>query len=86
MTVEISRTVIWFRVRVPVLSELIAEVEPGVSTAGSTFMIAFFLAMFIEPTDRIVVTTAGSASGIDPTARATPMPKSTVNELPGRVP
>ena len=78
----ISRTVIWFMVSVPVLSELIAEVEPSVSTAGSTFMIAFFFAMLTEPTDRIVVTTAGSASGIDPTARATPMPKSTVNDSP----
>ena len=55
----ISRTVIWFIVRVPVLSELIADVEPSVSTAGSTFMMAFFLAMLSEPTERIVVTTAG---------------------------
>ena len=78
----ISRTVIWFRVRVPVLSELIAEVEPSVSTAGRTFMMAFFLAMLTEPTDRIVVTTAGSASGIEPTASATPIPKSAMKDSP----
>ena len=47
----ISRTVIWFIVSVPVLSELIAEVEPSVSTAGSVFMMAFFLAMATEPID-----------------------------------
>ncbi len=45
-------------------------------------MIAFFLAMLTDPTDRIVVTTAGRASGMEPTARATPMPKRTVNDSP----
>ena len=78
----ISRTVIWFMVSVPVLSELIAEVEPSVSTAGSVFMMAFFLAMATEPVERIVVTTAGSASGMDPTARATPMTKRSANASP----
>src|SRR5206468_4031494 len=38
--------------------------------------------MLTEPTDRIVVTTAGRASGMEPTARATPMPKRTVKDSP----
>ena len=67
-------------VSVPVLSELMAEVEPSVSTAGSVFMMACFFAMATEPIERIVVTTAGSASGIEPTARATPIAKSSVND------
>ena len=45
-------------------------------------MMAFFLAMLIEPTDRMVVTTAGSASGMEPTASATPIPNSTAKDSP----
>ena len=38
-------TTIWLVVSVPVLSEQITLVQPSVSTAGSTVMMAFFLAM-----------------------------------------
>ena len=45
--------VIWLRVRVPVLSELSAEVEPSVSTERRRFMIAPASASVCEPFDRI---------------------------------
>ncbi|CAH0293151.1 hypothetical protein SRABI128_03952 [Microbacterium sp. Bi128] len=45
-------------------------------------MMAFFLAILTDPTDRMVVTTAGSASGMEPTASATPIPKSTAKDSP----
>lgn len=59
-----STTVTWFIVRVPVLSELIAEVKPSVSTDGSSLTIAFRPARFRLPTERITWVTVGSASGI----------------------
>jgi hypothetical protein len=51
-------------VRVPVLSELIAEVDPSVSTAGRSFTMAFRLARSTPPRDRMVCVTVGSASGM----------------------
>ena len=48
----------------PVLSELIAEVNPSVSTDGSSFTIAFRFARSTLPSDRITWVTVGSASGI----------------------
>ena len=69
-------------VRVPVLSELMAEVDPRVSTAGRLLMMAFFSAIATVPIARMVVTTAGRASGIEPIARETPMVKSVVKSSP----
>ena len=62
--VTTSTAVIWFSVSVPVLSELIAEVKPRVSTDGRSLTIALRLARSIPPSDRIVWVTVGSASGI----------------------
>ena len=59
-----STAVIWLIVRVPVLSELIAEVNPSVSTEGRSFTIALRLARSTPPSDKIVCVTVGSASGI----------------------
>ncbi len=68
-----SRAVILFSVRVPVLSEQIADVEPSVSTAGSRFTIALRFAISRVPIDSSAVTTAGSPVGIAATASATPV-------------
>ena len=65
-----STAVIWLSVRVPVLSELIADVEPSVSVERRRFMIAFALASICVPYERIVVTTAGSPVGIAEIANA----------------
>ncbi len=54
----------------PVLSELIAEVEPSVSVERNRFMIAFAFANICVPYDRIVVTTAGRPVGIAEIANA----------------
>ncbi len=54
----------------PVLSELIADVEPNVSTERSCFTIACALARVCVPYDRIVVMTAGRPVGIADTANA----------------
>jgi alkanesulfonate monooxygenase SsuD/methylene tetrahydromethanopterin reductase-like flavin-dependent oxidoreductase (luciferase family) len=59
-----STAVIWFMVRVPVLSELMAEVNPSVSTDGRSFTIALRLARSTPPIDRMVWVTVGSASGM----------------------
>ena len=68
-----SRAVILLSVRVPVLSEQIAEVEPRVSTAGSRFMIALRSASARVPIESSVVTTAGRPVGIAATASAIPV-------------
>ena len=60
-----------FVVSVPVLSEQITLVHPSVSTLGSDRTIAFCFAIFLVPSARHVVTTAGSPSGIAATASAT---------------
>ena len=59
-----STAVIWFIVSVPVLSELIAEVNPSVSTEGRSLTMALRLARSTPPSDRIVWVTVGSASGM----------------------
>ncbi len=70
--VTISRIVISFLVRVPVLSEAITETEPRVSTEWRSFMTALRRAMACTPmastSDRI----AGRPSGTAATARETP--------------
>ena len=71
--IAISRAVILFSVRVPVLSEQIADVEPSVSTAGSRFTIALRSAISRVPIDSSAVTTAGRPVGIAATASATPV-------------
>jgi hypothetical protein len=81
-TTAIWTAVIWFRVSVPVLSELIAEVEPRVSVDCNRFMIAPALASACVPEARIVVTTAGRFSGMAPMAKATAAVKTTVNVSP----
>ena len=69
-------------VSVPVLSELIAEVDPSVSTAGRFLMMAFFFAIATMPIAKIVVTTAGRASGMEPIARDMPILKRFVKDPP----
>ena len=78
----ISRAVILFRVRVPVLSEQIAEVDPSVSTAGRRFTIAFLRAISRVPIDSSAVTTAGRPVGMAATARATPVMKRVSKDSP----
>ena len=60
-----------FIVSVPVLSEHIYVTEPRVSTAGSLLMRAFCFTIFLAPSARDMVTTAGRASGMAATARLT---------------
>src|SRR5690242_12873233 len=81
-TSAIWTAVIWFSVSVPVLSELIAEVEPSVSVDCSRFMIAPTRASACVPEARIAITTAGRFSGMAPTAKATAAVKTTVNLSP----
>ena len=54
----------------PVLSELIAEVEPSVSTDRSRLTMAPAEASVVVPRDRIAVTTAGRPVGMADTANA----------------
>ena len=78
-----STAVIWLSVSVPVLSELIAEVEPSVSVERSRFMIAFAFASICVPCERTVVTTAGSPVGMAEIAKAIAAVK-TVSKLSPR--
>ena len=78
-----STAVIWFSVRVPVLSELMAEVNPSVSTAGSSLTSALRLASSTLPSERITSVTVGRASGMAAMARETALTKRSV---PGRAP
>ena len=66
----------------PVLSELIADVEPSVSVERSRFMIAPALASICVPIERIVVTTAGRPVGIAEIANATAAVNTVVNVSP----
>ena len=59
-----------FIVRVPVLSELIAEVEPRVSTEARLFTTAPWAARFVDPFDRITCRTVGIAIGTAASASA----------------
>jgi hypothetical protein len=62
---------IWLVVKVPVLSEQTTVVQPNVSTLGSFLTRAFFCAIFLVPSAKHVVITAGKPSGIAATASAT---------------
>ena len=77
-----STAVIWFIVRVPVLSELIAEVNPSVSTEGRSFTMALRLARSTPPIDRIVCDTVGSASGMAAMASDTALTNSASHARP----
>ena len=81
-TSAICTAVISFSVNVPVLSELIAEVDPRVSVDCIRFMIAPALASACVPDARMVVTTAGRFSGRAPIANATAPANRTVNSAP----
>ena len=63
----------------PVLSELMAVVEPSVSTERRRLTIAPAAASRVVPIDRIAVTTAGRPVGIAETAKATAVRKRTSN-------
>ena len=65
-------TVIWLRVRVPVLSEATTVVLPSVSTAGSRRTMARRRAIRCTPMASAMVTTAGRPSGTAATARLIP--------------
>ena len=78
----ISTAVIWLSVRVPVLSELIADVDPSVSAERSRFTIAFASASIRVPSERMAVTTAGSPVGIAEMANAMAAVKTTSKSLP----
>ena len=58
-----STTVTWFIVSVPVLSELIADVDPSVSTESRLFTTAPCAASSRDPLDRITCSTVGMAIG-----------------------
>jgi hypothetical protein len=57
-----------------------------VSTAGSRRMIARLLAMRATPIARVMVTTAGSPSGMAPTARATAAVSMSAGDSPRTMP
>ena len=62
--------VIWLSVSVPVLSELMAEVEPSVSTERRRLTMAPAAASVWVPIERMAVTTAGRPVGIADTENA----------------
>ena len=64
------------------MSELIAEVDPSVSTERNRLTIAPALASCVVPMVRTVVTTAGSAVGIADTEKATAARKRVSNGAP----
>lgn len=66
---NISVTVIWFWVSVPVLSEQITVVLPRVSMAFIFLTSTFFLYIVWTHSASVMVTTAGNHSGIAETAR-----------------
>lgn len=68
--VQTTWTVIWFSVRVPVLSEQMTVVLPRVSMVGRRRTTARRRAIRVTPMARVTVTAAGSPSGIAPTASA----------------
>ncbi len=78
--------VIWFMVRVPVLSELSAEVEPSVSTERSCFTMAPAAASIWEPLDRMAVSIAGSAVGMAAIMNATAVRNSSWSGTPRAMP
>ena len=81
-----STTVTWFIVSVPVLSELIADVEPSVSTESRLFTTAPCAASFVDPVDMITCRTVGMAIGTAARARAMAVVKITVVDSPRWIP
>ena len=67
----IAATVMWFCVIVPVLSAQMILTLHSVSTALSFLISACFLYIFWTPRANVIVTTAGSHSGIAETAKLT---------------
>ena len=65
---------------VPVLSEQMTVVDPSVSTECRRFTMALRLAIWLTPTARVTVTTAGRPSGMAATASAT-APSMAVGEV-----
>ncbi len=82
----IARTVIWFWVRVPVLSVTITVVEPSVSTAGSWRIRAWRSAMRRTPSARATVTTMGRPAGMAATESAMPSRSMSSKALPEAIP
>ena len=78
----ILSTIIWFSVNVPVLSDAMIDVAPKVSTAESVLTKAWCLAIVCIPFDKVMVWTAGIASGIAATARITAICKISLGGLP----
>ncbi len=78
--------VIWFIVRVPVLSELSAEVDPRVSTERSCLTMAPAAASIWEPLDRMAVSIAGSAVGMAAIMNATAVRNSSWTGTPRAMP
>ena len=81
-----STTVTWFNVRVPVLSELIAEVDPKVSTESRLLTTAPCWASFDEPVERITCRTVGIAIGTAASASAIAVVKICWVESPREIP
>ena len=79
-------TFILFCVNVPVLSEQITLLLPSVSTAGSFLIIVFFLAILVTPIESIIVTIAGSPSGIAATASPTDVINISIGSIFFRIP
>ena len=73
-------------VSVPVLSELIADVNPSVSTDGRSLTMAFCLASSRLPIESTTWTTVGKASGMAEMARATALMKSASLACPRWIP
>ncbi len=80
------RTVISFRVSVPVLSEQMTVVQPRVSTAGRRRMMARRFAARCTPIASAPVTTAARASGTAAIARLTPQMSISSTGLPRKMP
>ena len=73
-------------ISVPVLSELIADVDPSVSTDERSLTMAWHLARSIAPMDRITWDTVDSASGIAAMARAMAVTNSASHAWPRDAP
>ena len=74
-------TIIWFIVRVPVLSVLIALVAPSVSTSVRFLTTAFASASCFAPIDSRPETNAGMPVGIAEIAIAVPSSSTSLNVL-----
>src|SRR3954454_19227437 len=81
-----STTVTWFMVNVPVLSELIADVEPRVSTESRLFTTAPCAARSLDPLDRMTCSTVGMAMGTAASASAMAVVKIVWVDCPREIP